>query len=153
VGRDRRAPRTPVEEVLPGQRKPLPEVLLGRGVGQKRANEKGREKGLEKGPCQQCCRAVSPVPKKPTRAGHGGHNLGSLPVANLECFAAPISARHQYRATITRPRAAVIRWLLSTQRPQAGKNDGSVPARGWGALIHYREDHSMPHNLLIRGQC
>ena len=142
-----------MEEVLPGQRKPLPEVLLGRGVGQKRANEKGREKGLEKGPCQQCCRAVSPVPKTSKRAGHGRHNLDSLPIANRKCFAAPISARHQYRATITRPRAAVIRLLLSSQRPQAGKNDGSVPARGWGALIHYPEDHSMPHNLLIRGQC
>ena len=67
-----------MEDVLPGQRKPLPEVLLGRGAGQNRANEKGREKGLEKGPCQQCCPAVSHVPKKPTRAGHGGHNLGSV---------------------------------------------------------------------------
>ena len=126
--RDRRAPRTPVEEVLPGQRKPLPEVLLGRGAGQNRANETGRENGLEEGPCQQCCRAVSPVPIKPTRAGHGGQDLGSLPVSNQECFAAPISARYQYRATIPRPRADVIRWLLITQRPQAGKNDGSVPA-------------------------
>jgi len=101
-----------------------PKKALSRGVfepwrGQKTANEKGSKNGLEKDRCPQCCRAVSPVLTKPTRAGYGRHIQGSLPVANRECFAPPINARQQYRATTTRPGAAVIRWLLSTKRPQA----------------------------------
>jgi len=117
--RDRRAPRTPVDELLPGQRKPSPEVFFGPWRGQKTANEKGRKNSLEKDRCPQCCRAVSPVLTKPTRTGYGRQDQGSLPVANRECFAAPINARQQYRASTTRPCAAVIRWLLSTKRPQA----------------------------------
>ena len=81
-GAGQKGPQNARGRGVTGPKKALAGGVAGLWRGPKKANEKCREKGLEKGPCQKCFRAVSPVPKTPTRAGHGGHNLDSLPVAN-----------------------------------------------------------------------
>jgi len=138
-----------VEKVLQSQKRHVQEVLPGAGAVRKRPASRAVRKAWR----MTLASSVAGPSRLYPESSHEPERADKTWAACLSPTGSASQHQSVLASSITRPRAALIRWLLTTQRPQAGEIGGSVPARGWGALIHYREDHSMPHNFLIGGQC